>query len=222
MFKTIASSDFDALLQLGKKFYVDFHDIPASLLCFDHVFIRPFRLQNMECPELSELLEGFLMYTEELRKLSFQYEAFSDAAIQRLFGFQTSENQIVTVPNSSYMYTFLFNSGALRSREDGFITMLSNDFMPSFSQALRNRIEVRVHAEHIELSGSPIFRPCLVHAVYGECNTADCHTRYAHIAKEKMNVEWYNARVRVVLQQIQICQTLRSIQRRWNQDLQRK
>ena len=222
MFQAIASSNFTVLLQLGKILHTEFNDIPSSLLCFDHVFIRPFKFQNLTCSEISETLKAFLIYAEELRKISFHYEGHNDLNIQRLFGFQTSEEQIITIPISSYMYPFVSNSRGLRTQESTFVTMTSHDFMLSFPQALRNRLQARVHAEDAELSLSKILHPCLVHAVYGECNTFDCDTRRVHVNKESMTADWYNARIRIVFQQIQICQTLISIQRRWNQDQQRE
>lgn len=222
MFQAVASSNVTSLLQLGKKLYVNHHDVPASLLCFDHVFSRPSKFQNLTCPEISALLEGLLIYAEELHKISFRDEVWNEVAIQRLFGFRASNDLIVTIPNPSYMYDFISASRAYKSQEDGFVTTTSHDFMPSFTRTLRNRLEVRVQAADMELSLSSILRPCVVFAVYGECNTADCHNRNAHRSKETMDVDWYNARIRVILQQVQICQTLRGIQRRWNEDQQRR
>lgn len=220
MFQAIAASDFSALVMLGKKLHHEFNDVIAAVLCLDNVFNRPFKFQNLSYAEISQILEAFLLYAEELRKISFHYHPYSDPNVQRLFGFETSEELIVRVPASSY----IVSNSRFRGQKDHdhFIVMTSHEFMMTFPQTLRNHLQARIHAEDIALSLSTILYPCLVHAVYGECNTSDCNNRRAHVNKEVMDVDWYNARVRVVLQQIQLCQTLRNIQKRWNQDQQRE
>ncbi|CAL1697343.1 unnamed protein product [Somion occarium] len=212
MFKAIASHNFLSLQQLGVKLYTELKNPLASVLCLDHVFRNMPKFQTQTCSEIAEILQAFLIYCQELHKITTNFEACNDAGIQRLFGFQIALDHIVTIPEPTFMYGVASRSRAAKSVEEAFVTMEAGVFMRLFQQTLRQRLQIRVQTEDLTLWKSPLLRPCLAFAVFGECMSYDCPN--AHTERQSLDVEWYNARLRLIFQQVLIYHTVRSVEKR--------
>ncbi|KAJ7451061.1 hypothetical protein FB451DRAFT_1284562 [Mycena latifolia] len=206
MFQAIATQAKQSLQLLGESFSEG--DNPAvSLLCLDHSFANPPKIQAMQVEAVAKNLQVFYAYIKLLYQFAFNVDPCSSSEAEKLFGYRReSENSYSIAPG-----TFLYHALHDHSSEATNILLTSSELRSIFHQSLRDRLVHRVREENEMCRMTKVFEgPCLTFALFnGYCNRGNCPQE--HIVASSFNSQDYNLRVRIHLQQILIYQSLHSI-----------
>ena len=210
MFKAIRRADYATLRTLAKTFIGTGND-PAALLCLDHAFSSPLKLLNRSFAEIRVLLSLFLDYIRLLNKLGRDDSLAEGSNRQRLFGFQTlGENQYLA-PKNTLVYEELTNqSGSSGKNVDGYKCSY-DELSQGIIQLITGRIRERTGIQNSACRDVHGFSPCLYLLVQKRCNPPEGKgpCPFHHIELEQLTVDWYHARLRLILLQFQILDSAR-------------
>ncbi|KAK7034640.1 hypothetical protein VNI00_012282 [Paramarasmius palmivorus] len=202
MFKAILGKESTTLRDLGLAFHKA-SQRSAALLCLDHCFIHFPAIKISSPSEITPILESFAIYTELLGDLAVKPDACNLSGVQRLLNLKMTTQNIFYIPSGSFLHTQVMR-GRTRiqsSTEDG-ITVSNADLSACLQGTFKFRLRERIVTEDTACQQAKAFiAPCISFTVLGRCNR-DC--RRLHIEKNAMTIEWYNAQVRIYLQQILI------------------
>ena len=209
-FKAIQRADHASLRTLAGASARIGND-PVVLLCLDHVFSSPLALPGLPLTEIQTSLSLYLDYIRLLNKFRRDKSLAEDSDCQRIFGFQVLGEDRYLVPERTLLHEELTNRpGSNRKSTEGYkcgYDELSQGIVRLISSRIHNRTEIQNSACR-EVHG---FSPCLHLLVQKRCNPPKekglC--TFQHIRLEQISVDWYHARLRLILLQFQILDSAR-------------
>ena len=205
MFEAIQGNDHASLRTLAKTFIAMEND-PAALLCLDHVFSSPLELRGLPLVEVQASLSLYFDYTRLLNKFRRGESLVQGSNHQTLFGFQALGGNRYLTPRHTILHEKLTGrSGSNKKSADGF-KCGSEELRRGINQLVSSRLSDRTEPQNdacLEVHG---FSPCLRSLFENGCDSLDgkgtCTLQ--HIQREQVTADWYNARLRLILLQIQI------------------
>lgn len=203
MFHAIQRPDHGALRALAKIFLRTKND-PAALLCLDHAFSSPLKLQNLPLSEVQASLTLYLDYVRLLNKFRRDESFVNDSNHQRLFGFRVLRENRWVVPKHAILHGKLASMcGSTRQSVDG---CGFDELRRGITAILESRIRVRTVAQNKACCRVLGLSPCLRLLVQGECNLPSGQGGCAlqHIKPRRLSVDWYHTRLCLILLQFQI------------------
>jgi hypothetical protein len=207
MFAAIFVGDNAKLLQLAREFHRRLRpNHMAALLCFDHALSEPPRMHNDNAQIVSRHLEDYDSYAQLMRKVIIDWRK-AQAAI--ILGFIEADDESVAgtpeelhVFPTSVLYEPLRNGHATIQSTDEYITINPRRLSEVIREVLGRRMKERLVAEHDICLQAKAFHPCLTFAAFGTCRRVACFRD--HLPRELLDVEAFNLRVRLHMQQILI------------------
>ena len=205
MFQAIRSGDRMSLCSLAKSFTKSGNH-PAALLCLDHAFSPPLSLQDLPLTRIQTLLSMYSCYIQLLKQL-LDDESFAEGSNhQRLFGFRAFRQSRYLAPKHTLLYKRLVDqSSSSQQGGDGFICGY-NVLRRGIVELIESRIRDRTMIENTACCDVHGFSPCFQLLVQKECNPPDKRApcTFQHIQPEKLTVDWYRARLSLILLQFRI------------------
>ncbi|KAH8101588.1 hypothetical protein BXZ70DRAFT_933981 [Cristinia sonorae] len=207
MFQAIAARDVKPLRFLGERFHHKHHDNISAILCLDHLFSLPFNIQNATVFDIATILQAFLIYTKEISRLASQWDPCYDARIQQLFGFsQTSAGKFL-INHGTRLKQIVLARRVLSSEEQAGLAIRANDLRYVLKSWVTTHLLERVINQNVCCQNAKAFTPCVAFGVLRDCARGqDCWR--AHIPRQECTMEWFQCRIRTILQQILIYQTI--------------
>ena len=210
MFEAIRSTDRERLSTLAKTFIGTGEDA-AALLCLDYVFSSPLELQGLPLDEIEPSLTLYFEYVRLLNKLRRDGSLDQDSTLQRLFRFQVLEENRFKAPR----YTTLH--GKLTERSASIIKIASGytcgpvELQQGIDQLISSKISDRTEIHDGACRNVHGFSPCLRLLVGGKCDSSRRREPCAlqHVQVEQLTVDWYHARLRLILLQFKILNAAR-------------
>lgn len=205
MFQAIIAQDYSKLQHIGLKFYKE-DNKPAALLCLDHIFARPPRIQCGSIAETISSLEMFYGYTRLLHDIACLPNPCNGRSVQKLFAFEIARENIFSVAQGALLHRQVGHQGALFFNEkNGKLLVPGSELARVLKGALGERLRSRVMEENKICRAAAVFTPC-PHGTMDACSQSNCPRD--HFNPATMTPDHYNERVRIHFQQIQIFQTL--------------
>ena len=208
MFKAIQHADHAGLRTLAKTFIGAQND-PAALLCLDHVFSSPLKLQNLPLLEVQASLSLYLDYIHLLNKFLHDDSLAQGSNHQELFGLQVLGDNRYLVPRHTTLHEELTaGSGSGGESMDGYRCGY-DELSRGIIQLIKSRISDRTEIQNKACCDVHGFSPCLSLLVEGRCNPPEGKgsCTFEHIQPEQLTVDRYHARLRLILVQFQILDT---------------
>ena len=210
MFKAIQNTDRTGLRQLARVF-VRTGNAPAALLCLDHLFSSPLRLRNLSLAEVQASLSLYLDYIRLLNRFRSDESLAEGSNRQRSFGFQALGGNRYLVPEHTLLYGKLTNrSDSAGKSTDGYRCEY-DEIRLGIIQLISSRIDDHTKIQNNTCRNIHGFSPCLGLLVQGECTSpkgkGSCP--FQHIQPEQLTVDWYHARLRLILLQFRILHSAR-------------
>jgi hypothetical protein len=178
----------------------------AALLCLDHLFSSPLRLQKLRLAEVEALLSLYLDCVCLLNKLRREESLAQDSAHQRLFGFQVLGQNDYLVPEHSPLHKKLANQSGSGKRDANGYRCGGNELSQSIAHLISSRTLDPTKIQDGTCRDIHGFSPCLKLLVQRKCNlpkgTGPC--AFQHIQPEELTVNWFHTRLRLILLQFQI------------------
>ena len=205
MFKAIRDADRESLCALAKTSIGKGKDATA-LLCLDHVFSPPFELRNLLLAQVQARLSLYLDYIRLLNRLLRDGSLAPGSSRQRLFGFQVLGEGRYLSPECSLLHEKLTNqSGSSGQSPDGYRCSY-DELSWGIVQLIRSRIRDRTEIQNNACRDVYGFSPCYHLLVQKRCNPPQERgpCPFQHIQLEQITLDWYHARLRLILLQFQI------------------
>jgi hypothetical protein len=204
MFEAIRHEDRASLRTLAKTF-IGMGSEPAALLCLDHVFLLPLKLRNRSLVEVRASLSLYLDYIRLLNKFRRNQSLAEGSNHQKLFGFQVLGDRYL-VPEHTLLYEKLTNqSGSGKKSVDGH-KCNHDELGRAINQLISSRINDRTKIQNGTCRDVQGFSPCLHLLIQKECSAlkgkGSCN--FLHVRQEQLTLDWYHARLRLILLQFQI------------------
>ncbi|KAJ7232862.1 hypothetical protein B0H12DRAFT_1144747 [Mycena haematopus] len=204
MFQAISCREFSKLQRLGESFETT--NPAAALLCLDHCFINPPKIQALRVDGVAKELHVFLAYVKLLNLFTWA-DPCNHPLAQKLFGYMRQGENDFLIPAGSFLYSTLRkldHPAFLRSTGEENIVLDGSELSEVYHETLKERLRLRVLQENEMCKKTRAFSPCLTYSVFdGHCNRVDCpHEHLPAPTREE-----YNLRVRIHLQQILVFQT---------------
>lgn len=210
MFQAIVAKKAAILQALGHKFYHEYGDTIAALLCLDHGFRANLKIQAASCTEIASVLQSFVIYSRELARIAHEQDPANDPGLQRLFGFSLIREveNMVRIPQNTFLHKCSLQRNSLNIRQDATedIHLPSWELKSLIHDAIRDKLLQLVKDENEQCRKAPALSPCSTHAVVRTCTSNTCTA--GHFDVQTLDKAWYTARVRIHLQQILIYQTI--------------
>ena len=201
MFKAMHKADFQTLCDLYPDFIKDEH-WSAALLCLDPIFASTLPAKGVTVADPGPNLSLHLAYSKLLDRLRREDCLDTGSMRQRVLAFQSCEDDLFFIPTNSFLHeVFLPDPDPTQERDDCIVTH------EELRRALEEKIPVFIH-DRAKCQNNAYRRklgtiPCTTYITRGECSkAADC--QYQHLRQEQITAEWFNARVRLVLTEMQI------------------
>jgi hypothetical protein len=210
MFEAIQREDHASLRTLANTF-IGMENDPAALLCLDHIFSSPPKLQDLSLVEVHALLSLYLDYVRLLNKLRRDQSLAEGSNRRRLFGYQVLDEGRYLVPEHTLLYGKLASqSGPSRRSMDGYICGY-DDLSRVINQLISSRTSNHTKLQNDTCRDAHGFSPCLRLLVQNTCNylkgEGQCTSQ--HIQQEQLTPDWYHARLHLILLQFQILNSAR-------------
>lgn len=218
MFRAITTQAKQQLLLLSKSF-LSTENPAMALMCSDHCFVNPPKIQTLPVHAVAENLQVFYTYVKLLYQFAFHIDPCSSSVLEKIFGYRKDGENHYSVSQGTFLHLDL---SAVRFPDaDGNILLTGSELRSVFQKSLRGRLAKRVREENEMCRVARAFEgPCLTFALFnGYCNRGNCPQE--HVYASAFTPQEYNLRIRIHLQQILIYQTLHSIEqhhaerRRW-------
>ena len=202
MFEAIQPIDHTRLLVLAKMF-INARNDPAALLCLDYVFTSPFSLRELSYTDIHALLSLYLEYVRLLDRFYRDDSLAEGSKHQRLFGFQVLGEDRYLVPKHTRVYEILAKQFGTGEESTDEYTCTYKEITLGIVQIISGRIINRTEFLNNACRNVHGFSPCLPFMVRGQCKWGEaCDSK--HIEQDQFTVEWYHARIRLILLQLQI------------------
>ena len=208
MFQAIGNNDHATLRVLAKTFVGAGNDLLA-LLCLDHVFSSPLKLQNLQLFEVQASLSLYLDYVRLLDKFLRDESVSNGSNNQRLFGFQVLGSGCWLVPKNTLLHGKLSSRlGSGDQSADGYRCRF-DELRRFVTETISSRIHDRTKSQNRACYEVQGFSPCLEQLVQDECcsqyGRRPC--TFQHIQRTQLTVDWYHAQLRLILLQFNILDT---------------
>ncbi|KAI0757678.1 hypothetical protein C8Q80DRAFT_1134850 [Daedaleopsis nitida] len=206
MFRAIAKRDTAGLLALGQNFMLGSNE-SATFLCFDYAFSGSLKLQAASLPDISKTQQTFYVYARMLQKMFILKEPCEDDRICKIFALRSSTENLFLLPRGSFLAAQCNGriTPSARTTEQG-TSLPRPELERLIKQELKVRLLKRVNDENRLCRDLCPLHPCLAYTVFNQCNRKDCprdHADYQNYTSAD-----YNVRVRVVILQVLIYQTI--------------
>ena len=212
MFEAIRSADHERLSALAKTL-IGMGEDTAALLCLDHVFSSPLELQGLPLDEIEALLSLYFDYVRLLNKLRRDKSLDQDSNLQRLFGFQVLEENHYKAPRYTTLHESLTKRLTSSRKAASGYTCGSDELQQGIDRLISSRISDRTEIQDEACRNVHGFSPCLRLLVQGKCDSSrrgePCTLQ--HVQTEQLTVDWYHARLRLILLQFQILNAARYV-----------
>ena len=207
MFEAIQNADHTSLHALAKAFIETGND-PAALMCLDHVFSSPPKLRQLSLVHIHASLSIYLDYIRLLDRFWRDDSLAEGSKHQRLFGFRVLGEDRYLVPKHTLVNETLANQ-TIGSEEnaDGY-TCTYGELSWGIMQLISGRIYNHTRLENNACRDAHGFSPCLTLIVRGQCKWGES-CDFQHIQSDHLTIEWYHARIRLILLQFQILNSAR-------------
>ena len=205
MFKAIQSADHASLRTLAKAF-ITAQNHPAALLCLDHAFSSPLKLRNLPFVEVQTSLSLYLDYIHLLNELCNDESLAEGSNHQKLFGFRVLGDNYYLLPTHTVLHEKITDgSGPSGKNVDGYGCGY-DELSGGIVQLIRNRISDRTEVQNKACCDVHGFSPCLSLLFEGKCGPLEGEDpcTFQHIQPEQLTVDWYHARLHLILLQFQI------------------
>ncbi|KAG5636543.1 hypothetical protein H0H81_007673 [Sphagnurus paluster] len=219
MFKAIVAYEGAELAKLGSSFLRQ--NTRCAVLCLHHYFQNFPRVTGKTVLELGNILSLFLAYIGILYDLAFRVDPrVAPTSVHKLFGIQRSTADEYLVPAGTFFHLPATISRRSQLPSDLGVSISGWDFCQIFKRAICEHLSQRI-AVHDDLwRHVPQLSPCLTFVTSAYCNRVACPKE--HTPASSLSIEWYNARVRITLQQVLILQSLHFVRNGGNGDSERK
>jgi len=205
MFKAIQRTDRAHLRALAETFFQMKND-SAALLCLDHLFSSPLRLRNLPLDKVEASLDLYLDYLYLLNKLRREESLAPGSARQRLFRFQVLGYSRYLVPKQSSLYKKSRNQSSSRKESTEGHECDYDELCRSINHFISNRALNRTKIQDDAFRDVHRFSPCPQSLVQRKCSPPEgmepCP--FQHVQPEELTADWYHARLRLILLQLQI------------------
>ena len=200
MFKARHEARFKTLRFLHPKF-IEVENYSAALLCLDSIFPSTLPQQGAPTVDMEPDLSFHFTYFELLDRLRREDRLDAGSVRQRVFAFQPCQDDRFFIPANSFLHTVFVRGLVTMQEEDGCI-VTHEELRGVLDREIPDYIRFRAKQQH-----NAIFRrlgaaPCLTTVARGDCKKTDCQLQ--HLRPQKITASWFNARVRLVLKEIQI------------------
>lgn len=207
MFEAIQNADHTSLHSLTKTFIETGND-PAALMCLDHVLSSPPKLRHLSLVDIHASLSLYLDYIRLLDRLWRDDSLAEGSKHQRLFGFQVLGEDRYLIPKHTLIHEILTDqtTGSEESTDGHMCTY--DELSGGIVELIENRTKDRARHENSACRDARGFSPCLTLIVRGQCKRGES-CDFQHIQPDHITVEWYHARIRLILLQFQILNSAR-------------
>ena len=202
MFGAIENTDHKSLCDLAKVFIETGND-SAALMCLDHVFSSPPKLRHLSLVDIHASLSLYLDYIRLLDRLWRDDSLAEGSKHQRLFGFQVLGEDRYIVPKHTLVNKTLTNQSAGSEEDVDGYTCTYGELSWGIVQLISSRIYDRTDLQNGACRNAHGFSPCLALIIRGQCKRGEL-CDFQHVQPDHITVEWYHARVRLILLQLQI------------------
>ncbi|KAI0693657.1 hypothetical protein BC835DRAFT_1352925 [Cytidiella melzeri] len=214
MFRAIVDGDSARLEALSMMFVKTHCDFAAGILCLDFVFQKPMNIQVVPAAVVLQTLQTFAVYARELQGMLSSSNPCQDPAIQKLFRFSlpAALDNVAVVLKGSFLHTYISESNQLPTvvtDDNGGYMIGVSELTIIFQDALRKRLTRKANAEDFICSKASALRLCPAFLAFGMCNSQHCGCSHDAGAT---GPEAFHLRVRIILQQISICQSTRALE----------
>lgn len=200
MFKARHKADFKTLraLHLG---FIGVKNYSAALLCLDPTFTSNLPPQGALTVDPGPEISFHFAYFELLDYLRREDHLDVDSVRQKVFAFQPREDDRFFVPANSFLYaTLILKPDTMQ--EKGGCVVTHEELRRVLDREIQDYIYLRAKQQHNTYRRRLGVAPCLTMTARGDCPKTDC--QFQHLRPEKITVGWFNARIRLVLKEIQI------------------
>jgi hypothetical protein len=150
----------------------------------------------------------FYAYTRLVHDIAGHPDPCNERLVQKLFAFEVSRDDVFSVHPGTFLYRETADQQALFFQGGHERHLVSRgDLSRVLKQSLGERLRSRVMQENEICRRAKVFSPCL-NAFLGTCTKSPADCPRDHVDLAGMKPEWYNNRVRIHLQQIQIFQSI--------------
>ncbi|KZT68439.1 hypothetical protein DAEQUDRAFT_671296 [Daedalea quercina L-15889] len=225
MFRAIISNDVQQLFKLSEHFRHWHKDNICALRCLDHGFLTMPKLDIASLPVIAESLHHFSAYVDFLRMYASATDLCDNEGMRRLFAFQIASEDFFLVPKDTFLYGRCVRPGprpgprySYRPSDQGAL-LPKDELNRLLRHALQERLRQKVHDENVLCRRTRAFQVCLHFFTSSKCNRVECPQD--HLAAENHNTGSYNLRIRVLLQQILVYNSVHAFENRGEQAQQR-
>ncbi|KAI0809044.1 hypothetical protein BC629DRAFT_1437282 [Irpex lacteus] len=179
MFTAIVHSDIEQLRRLGQRFLYHHHDIPAAVLCLDHVFRYDPKLVTAKLASTIQTLEAFNAYAQALYRMSLMSNPQDDIRLRHLFGFHPdldSSNNFF-IAQDSFLYRYITGPRqrtTYRPANGGGFSLRPEQLNKVFGSSLRERLWSKIVEENTACSNSIALRLCPSYLLFRRCEFPRC------------------------------------------------
>jgi len=191
----------EELQRLGYHF-VQIGNKVAALLCLDHIFATDPPLQGQTMDALTTSLEIFFVYANLLRDFASLSDPCGSHLVQKLFALDCSKDGKFSITAGTFLHPEMAPSSDTQ-------TVSRRKLVGLFKRSLCEHLRRVVLRENKAFLATQSISPCLA-ALVTTSNESNCHR--SHVNKAILNLDWYNTKIRVHLQQVLIFQTLHPIE----------
>ena len=210
MYEAVRRADSASLRTLAKTFIGAGND-SAAVLCLDHVFSSPLNLQKVPLAEVQASLSLYLDYIRLLNKLWRNESVAEGSNRQRLFGFKVLGRNRYLVSKHTLLHGKLSSRSDPRGKSTDGYECGYDEIRRGIVQFVSGRINHRTETLDNTCRQLQGFSPCLSLLIQKDCSrqkgTGTCP--FQHIQPEQLTVDWYHARLRLILLQFQILDSAR-------------
>ena len=210
MFRAILHQDLPQLSNIGTSFARRDGSRPrlaATLLCLDLVFADPLKLHSSSPSEIADCFERFLVYARALQRLSCLPDPCSNSEVGKLFAFDASREEHLSVSMTSYIISE--HATSLSPSTSNFPDVWDTprwELEKLIKGILQNRLLKKVSEENEICHTLHNIQPCLLSAVYNRCPKRWCPDYHVDVMGD-VSVT-YNTLIRINMLQIMIYHTL--------------
>lgn len=205
MFEAIQRADRTTLRALAKSF-LGIGNEPAALLCLDNFFSSPLKLRDLPLPEVQALLSLYLDYIRLLKKIRRDDSLGEGSNRQRLFGFRVQGGNRYLVPEHTLLHKKFSGRFGSSKKDTSGHEWSYGDLHLAITQLISSWIHDRTEMENNACCEVHGFSPCLRFLVQNKCSPPRRNESCAfqHIQPKQLTDDWYDARVRLILLQLEI------------------
>ena len=207
MFQAIAKADLASLGELANELTTKENRRAAALLALDHFFSQFPELKSYKIHKMASFLGKFAEYAHLLHSIISHPDPLSSDSIRRLFCIREQSNTEYGLQLNSFLHNSAIGDrdGPLYSQNSA-EALSKNDVVLALRKYLAKHLRERVTKENELCCEAPVFSLCLTSIMTDRCNFTSCAQE--HVKREELDLERYNLRLGIHLQQMYILQLM--------------